>query len=104
MQERSSGGKTGSPEMVVGRLVLRLKRHAFGDLLLAVFPPVFVGCYLAFYLRRAAWVTQETLSFAAVALIVVSLLLAVWRHFFIVPPAFLSAPFLDQERGAKERG
>ncbi|TMA13065.1 MAG: hypothetical protein E6J89_02680 [Deltaproteobacteria bacterium] len=103
MQEQSSGGKTGSPEMVVGQLVLRLKRHAFGDLLLAVCPPFLVACYLAFYLRRAAWITQATLSFAAVALIVVALLLAVRRHFSMVPPASLAARFIDDKVGAKER-
>jgi hypothetical protein len=97
MQERSS------PERVVDRLVLRLKRHAFGDLLLVALPPFLAACYLAFYLHRAAWITEGTLSVAAVALIVVALLLAVWRRFSTVPTASLAARFIDEKVDAKER-
>jgi hypothetical protein len=103
MEVSASGGGMGPPELLVDRLSLRLRRHAFWDFFLVLFPPISVLSYLSLYLLRAAWIGREALFLSGIALAGVALILVGLRSFFEKPKASLAARFIDEKVAAEER-
>ncbi len=103
MEERPLAKEAGSPELLVDRLSLRLKKHALWDLLLVLCPPFFAFSYMAFYLHRAAWIGQGALLFAGMAWIGAAVLLGALRFSSPTSTTPLAARFIDEKADAKER-
>jgi len=103
MEVQASGREMGPPELFVDRLSLRLRRQAFWDLFLVLFPPLSVLSYLSFYLSRAAWIGEEALFFSGIALAGVALILVGLRFFLAKPKASLAARFIDEKVAAEDR-
>ncbi|MBI4488039.1 MAG: hypothetical protein HY694_03050 [Deltaproteobacteria bacterium] len=96
--------ESGLPEKLVNLLLSHLKRHALWDSLLMFSPPLLVVSYLVVFLYGSVLITQQTLIFAAPALLGVVLLVGlVLRDRRASPTLFFAARLIDDRVEGKNR-
>jgi len=93
----------GSPEQRVGRLVARLRNHAFWDSLLIFSPPLLVAIYMVAYCHRAGWITPLTLLLLSAAIVGLGLFAVVARYRPLIPSIHFAARLVDETTDAKDR-
>jgi len=91
------------PEHRLGRLVARLRRHAFWDALLIFSPPLWAALYLTVYFQKVAWIAPMASLWISAAVVGVGVLAVAIHVRSLIPSVGSVARMMDEKTKAMDR-